>query len=159
MIYIPQQPYFQGSNLIQALDVSVISSITDMTVNAAIDFFFQHLFSSTVQFSVTPWFQTCPESPLYIPNDLQIDLQESNLHSKEWELDSWIPVIVNSGRREQWSPGSDGPPAAPCLWGTICHYPSELMLSMCWSHFLRWCGLCDNATISKEKHNMSHAFI
>lgn len=105
------------------------------------DVFLQHLF----------WFKTCSKSPLYIPNDLQIDLQESNLHGKEWELDSSIPVSINCGRREQRSPGSDGPPAATCLLGTICHNPSKLMLSrLCWSHSLHWCGLCDGATIWKQ---------
>lgn len=96
------------------------------------------------------------------PNHLFISLMTSKLiynsvisHSEEWELDSQIPVSVNCRRHEQWSPGSDGPPAATLLLGTICHHPSELMLSMCWSHSLRWYGLCDSATISKQ-NSMSH---
>lgn len=45
-------------------------------------------------------------------------------------------------------PGTDGPPAAMRLLGTICHHPSEPMISMCWSHSLR-CGLGDAASFSK----------
>ena len=107
-------------------------------------------FSSTVQF--LPGFRLAP-------NHLFMSLMTSKLiykrvisHSKEWELDSWIPVSVNCGRREQWSPWSDGPPAATCLLGTICHHPSELMLSMCWSQSVHECGLCDCATILKTQY-------
>lgn len=89
--------------------------------------------------------------PLYIPNGLLIDLQESNLHGNEREFDRWIPVSVNCGKREQWSPWEWRPSGSyMCLMGMICHHPSELMLSMCWSHYLRLCGLCDGATLSKQ---------
>ena len=52
-----------------------------------------------------PWFYPqAPKSPLYTPNDLNIDLQGSDLHSREWDLNSWIPVSVNCGWREQRFP-------------------------------------------------------
>lgn len=69
-----------------------------------------------------------PKSPLYIPNDLEIDLHRSNLYGKEWELDCWIPVSVNCGWRERWSSGSDGSLVAMCLVGIICHHPSGLRI-------------------------------
>lgn len=57
-----------------------------------------------------PRFQTCPKSPLYIPNDLQIDLQESNLHSKEREPDiaGFLSVLTVEDV-------SSGPPGAAAL--------------------------------------------
>lgn len=52
-------------------------------------------------------------------------------------------------------PGGNGPQEAMYLLGMICHHPSELMISMCWSHSLRWCGFCDGASFPQQ-NTMCH---
>lgn len=122
------------------------SSCTDMIVNASIWMSFSRIF-----------FCNCTALPGFRPpsNHLFISLMTSKLIYKtviyiaknEVSIAGFLSVLT-VGDMSSVSPGSDGPPAATCLMGT-CHHPSELMLSVCWSHSLFWCGLCDGAAVSK----------